>query len=143
MDIDQAVPDNPVIAALHEKSKSSPKHKHVAAPGGQKAVGTGVWRCKSVSATAYGPPWGGIEGTGITATGLQLKPGKHVVAVDPEVIPLGSRMIIWPNPHHWSGEFVAADTGGAIRGAKIDFYVWQGPSAKDRWGVRQVQLCKT
>lgn len=52
---------------------------------------------------------------GSTATGLPVGPG--IVAVDPTVIPLGTRMSI---PGY--GEGVAADTGGAIRGARID--VW-------------------
>jgi 3D (Asp-Asp-Asp) domain-containing protein len=52
---------------------------------------------------------------GTTATGLPVGPG--IVAVDPNVIPLGTRMII---PGYGTG--VAADTGGAIKGARID--VW-------------------
>lgn len=53
--------------------------------------------------------------TGTTATGLPVGPG--IVAVDPTVIPLGTRMTI---PGY--GEGVAADTGNSIRGARID--VW-------------------
>ena len=52
---------------------------------------------------------------GTTATGLPVGPG--VVAVDPAVIPLGTRLSI---PGY--GEGVAADTGGAIKGNRID--VW-------------------
>jgi 3D (Asp-Asp-Asp) domain-containing protein/peptidoglycan hydrolase CwlO-like protein len=54
--------------------------------------------------------------TGTTATGLPVGPG--VVAVDPSVIPLGTRMTI---PGY--GEGVAADTGGAIKGARIDVWI--------------------
>lgn len=51
-------------------------------------------------------------GTGITASGLPVQPG--LVAVDPSVIPLGSTVII-------DGvSYIAADTGGAIKGNKID-----------------------
>ena len=53
---------------------------------------------------------------GTTATGLPVGPG--VVAVDPSVIPLGTRMTI---PGY--GEGVAADTGGAIKGARIDVWI--------------------
>ena len=49
----------------------------------------------------------------MTATGIPATYG--VVAVDPGVIPLGTRLYI---PGY--GEAVAADTGGAINGYKID-----------------------
>jgi 3D (Asp-Asp-Asp) domain-containing protein len=53
---------------------------------------------------------------GTTATGIPT--GRGVVAVDPTVIPLGTRMTI---PGY--GEGVAADTGGAIKGLRIDVWV--------------------
>jgi 3D (Asp-Asp-Asp) domain-containing protein len=79
-------------------------------------------------ATSYGPPWGGIQGTGVTATGVNLKGSPHMygVAVDPNVIPLGSKLKISPNPFGYSGTFTAFDTGGAIKGHRIDFYDWRG-----------------
>jgi 3D (Asp-Asp-Asp) domain-containing protein/peptidoglycan hydrolase CwlO-like protein len=60
---------------------------------------------------------------GTTATGLPVGPG--IVAVDPAVIPLGTRMTI---PGY--GEGVAADTGGSIKGARID--VWLASCAAAR-----------
>ena len=65
----------------------------------------------TMHATAYLPSDGG--GSGITATGMPARRG--VVAVDPDVIPLGSRVYI---PGY--GEAIAADTGGAIIGNSID-----------------------
>jgi 3D (Asp-Asp-Asp) domain-containing protein/peptidoglycan hydrolase CwlO-like protein len=53
---------------------------------------------------------------GTTATGLPVGPG--IVATDPSVIPLGTRMTI---PGY--GEGVAADTGGAIVGNRIDVWI--------------------
>ena len=53
---------------------------------------------------------------GSTSTGIPVGPG--IVAVDPTVIPLGTRMTI---PGY--GEGVAADTGGSIRGNRIDVWV--------------------
>jgi cystine transport system substrate-binding protein len=58
---------------------------------------------------------------GSTATGLPVGPG--IVATDPGVIPLGTRMTI---PGY--GEGVAADTGGSIQGKRID--VWIADCAK-------------
>ena len=65
----------------------------------------------TMHASAYLPSDGG--GSGITATGMAARRG--VVAVDPNVIPLGSRLYI---PGY--GEAIAADTGGAIVGNTID-----------------------
>ena len=64
-----------------------------------------------MEATAYLPTDG--DGYGITATGIPATYG--VAAVDPYVIPLGSRLYI---PGY--GEAIAADTGGAIYGNRID-----------------------
>lgn len=64
-----------------------------------------------MEASAYLP--GDGDGAGITATGLPAVRG--VVAVDPDVIPLGTRLFI---PGY--GEAIAADTGGAIVGNRID-----------------------
>ena len=69
---------------------------------------------------------------GRTATGAPT--GWGVVAVDPSVIPLGTRMTI---PGYGSG--VAADTGGAIQGATID--LWFPTVAQARaWGRRTVTI---
>ena len=54
--------------------------------------------------------------TGTTATGLPVAPG--VVAVDPTVIPLGTRMYV---PGYGPG--VAADVGSAVRGLDIDLWM--------------------
>jgi 3D (Asp-Asp-Asp) domain-containing protein/peptidoglycan hydrolase CwlO-like protein len=69
---------------------------------------------------------------GQTATGLPT--GWGVVAVDPSVIPLGTRLTI---PGY--GEGVAADTGGAVRGATIDLWF---PTTADAlgWGRRTVTI---
>ena len=65
----------------------------------------------AMEATAYLPTDG--DGYGITATGIPATYG--VAAVDPSVIPLGSRLYV---PGY--GEAIAADTGGAINGYRID-----------------------
>jgi peptidoglycan DL-endopeptidase CwlO len=74
----------------------------------------------------------GYSITGRTATGIQTGPG--VVAVDPAVIPLGTRLVI---PGYGVG--VAADTGGAVQGNTID--LWFPTLAEaDRWGRRTVTI---
>ena len=95
----------------------------------------------SFHATVYGPPWGGIEGGPITAMGHKLSPGRHFIAVDPRVIKLGTPVKVWPNPLHYRGAFMAADTGGAIKGRHIDVFVWQGTRFMDAWGNRPTRVC--
>jgi len=82
---------------------SAPTPAPTAAPPPPKPGGT-----MTVYATGYC-----LKGS--TATGLPVGPG--IVATDPSVIPLGTRMTI---PGY--GEGVAADTGGSVQGARID--VW-------------------
>ena len=74
--------------------------------------------------------------SGVTATGVNLKnnPNAKVIAVDPSVIPLGSKVYV-----EGYGYAVAADKGGAIKGHKIDVFF---PSTSDayRWGVKKVKV---
>ena len=83
---------------------------------GPENVVNGMTYAKAISAkvTAYTPYDAGC--TGITASGT--KAGYGTVAVDPRVIPLGSKVYI---PGY--GTAVATDTGGAIKGNHIDIYV--------------------
>ncbi len=78
-------------------------------------------RVLNVTCTAYEPYNCGGDGRGITASGLKAQFG--VVAVDPRVIPLGTKLYI-ESPDggkSWTyGYCIAADTGGAIKGNKID-----------------------
>ena len=82
-------------------------------------------RTITVIATGYDLP-------GSTSTGLPV--GYGVAAVDPSVIPLGTRMNI---PGY--GEAVAADTGGSIVGARIDLW-FPTTGQADAWGRRTVTI---
>jgi 3D (Asp-Asp-Asp) domain-containing protein len=101
------------------------------------AAGSGPW-----VATAYGPPWDAMNGSGVTATGLNLTAGEpaYEIAVDPAVIPLQSFERVTPNPFGTQHPFYAGDTGGAIIGHHVDIYDWQGRAAQDAWGVRHVNV---
>jgi uncharacterized protein YabE (DUF348 family) len=87
-----------------------------------------------VSSTAYTGNCNGCSG--ITATGINLKanPGIKVIAVDPSVIPLGTKVYV-----EGYGYAVAADTGGAIKGNKIDVF-FSSKSEAYRWGRKQVKI---
>jgi 3D (Asp-Asp-Asp) domain-containing protein len=108
----------------------------------QPAAGAEAPSSETWVATAYGPPWGGIQGDGITATGLNLTAGQPAleVAVDPRVIPLGSYVYIEPNPFGTSKAFYAADTGSAITGNHVDIYDWRGHASQNAWGKRVVTV---
>lgn len=87
----------------------------------------------TVTASAFTATCSGCSG--VTATGLNLKdnPNMKVIAVDPNVIPLGSK--VWVEGY---GVAVAGDTGGAIKGNRIDIHV-PDKSAAYSWGVRTVE----
>ncbi|AXF57310.1 peptidoglycan-binding protein [Salicibibacter kimchii] len=72
----------------------------------------------TMEATAYTADCAGC--TGETATGIDLNNNRdaNVIAVDPNIIPLGSTVHV-----EGYGEAVAGDTGGGINGEKIDLHV--------------------
>ncbi len=67
-----------------------------------------------------------------TATGMQ--PAVGLVAVDPAVIPLGTRLYI-----EGYGYAQAADTGGAIKGNKLDLFM-EDRSQCIKWGRRMTKV---
>jgi 3D (Asp-Asp-Asp) domain-containing protein len=74
--------------------------------------------------------------SGLTASGIPAQPG--VVAVDPRLIPLGTSIRIRLSPFQ-ELTFVAADTGGLIRGGRLDVFM---PSCADaiRFGVHHLAI---
>jgi 3D (Asp-Asp-Asp) domain-containing protein/peptidoglycan hydrolase CwlO-like protein len=70
----------------------------------------GEW---TMIATAYYSGGGGLNGTGITFTGLRARKG--IIAADPSVIPLGTRVYI-----EGYGEALVADIGGWIKKDRVD-----------------------
>lgn len=84
--------------------------------------------------TAYCPcsecngPWSG----GATSTGVKAQQGR-TIAVDPRVIPYGTKVLIGGH------EFVAEDCGGAIKGARIDLYL-SSHARCNSWGVRYLTV---
>jgi 3D (Asp-Asp-Asp) domain-containing protein len=91
------------------------------------SVSTPVRSARTLVVTATG-----YSLDGATASGIPV--GYGVVAVDPSVIPLGTRMTI---PGY--GEGVAADTGSAVQGATIDLWFPSTAQALG-WGRRTVTI---
>ena len=72
---------------------------------------------------------------GRTASGKPVSKG--IIAADPRVLPLGSRVKL--EAGDWSGEYLVADTGGMVRGRRID--IWTASSREAmRFGKRHVKL---
>ncbi|MEE6453163.1 LysM peptidoglycan-binding domain-containing protein [Gottfriedia acidiceleris] len=88
----------------------------------------------TMEASAYTASCNGC--TGITATGINLKenPNTKVISVDPSVIPLGSKVNV-----EGYGVAIAGDTGGAIKGKRIDVFI---PNKQDaiNFGRKQVKV---
>ncbi|GGB35480.1 LysM peptidoglycan-binding domain-containing protein [Virgibacillus dakarensis] len=88
----------------------------------------------TVKATAYTSDCDGCSGVTSTGIDLNANPDAKVIAVDPDLIPLGSEVYV-----EGYGHATAADVGSAIKGNKIDVHV---PNKDDatQWGVRTVDV---
>lgn len=87
-----------------------------------------------VKATAYTAYCNGCSGKTATGVNLRTNPDAKVIAVDPDVIPLGTK--VWVEGY---GHAIAADTGSAIKGNKIDLFI---PDEKtvDSYGNKTVLI---
>ncbi|PZX05628.1 3D (Asp-Asp-Asp) domain-containing protein [Psychrobacillus insolitus] len=115
-------------------STTSPASSKVSNTASTPATTESTTQEMTVTATAYTAYCEGCSG--VTSTGIDLisNPNQKVIAVDPTVIPLGSR--VWVEGY---GEAIAGDIGGAIKGNKIDVFI---PSTQDalNWGSKTVTI---
>lgn len=88
----------------------------------------------TVQSTAYTAYCNGCSGKTATGFDLRSNPNAKVIAVDPRVIPLGTK--VWVEGY---GYAVAADTGGAIKGNKIDVF-FPDKSQAYKWGRKKVKI---
>lgn len=89
----------------------------------------------TVTSTAYTADCKGCSGkTSYNGIDLKKNPDMKVIAVDPEVIPLGSIVEV-----EGYGVAIAADTGSAIKGKKIDVFI-SDKSVAYSWGVKTVKV---
>jgi len=125
---DKAVIDNNLAGTSSPAAASTNDDKKLTkTTGSTKAAGAGASR-GSFSATAY-------CFSGRTAMGHGVRRG--LIAADPRVLRLGSRVYVSAGP--WSGTYLVSDTGGAIKGKKIDIWVPSCSEAR-RFGRRSVQV---
>ncbi|QED49687.1 3D domain-containing protein [Cytobacillus dafuensis] len=97
-------------------------------------VKTASFKEITVKATAYTANCKSCSGITYTGVNLKKNPKAKVISVDPKVIPLGSKVFV---PGY--GEAIAADTGGAVKGNKIDVFI---PSKQQalQWGNKTIKI---
>ena len=101
----------------------------------QAAMTQPVGQTFIMESTAYSSdPADALGGGTVTATGQNLLTNPMAVAVDPNVIPLGTRLYV-----EGYGEAIASDTGGAIKGNIVDVH-FSTYEQCIQWGRRQVKV---
>jgi 3D (Asp-Asp-Asp) domain-containing protein len=115
----------PGVAADESTSLSAPEHTSDRTAFSDEKVAAVA---QMYTATAYSL-------RGRTASGRPVSRG--LIAADPAVLPLGSRVRL--EAGSFSGEYLVADTGGAVRGRRID--IWT-PSTREamKFGRRIIKL---
>jgi peptidoglycan hydrolase CwlO-like protein len=111
-------------------AKSSPSSSGTLSRGTSGSGSSSYSQVLDICATAY-------SGDGITASGTATKRnsgGYSTIAVDPRVIPIGSRVYV-----DGYGYAVAEDTGGDIKGNRIDVF-FNSEAEAQNWGVRPVKV---
>ncbi|SDN39383.1 3D (Asp-Asp-Asp) domain-containing protein [Fictibacillus solisalsi] len=88
----------------------------------------------SVESTAYTASCNGCSGVTANGTNLKSNPNAKVIAVDPDVIPLNSKVYV-----EGYGYATAADTGGAINGNRIDVF-YPSKDTANQWGRKTVKV---
>ena len=120
-----------------ETQKQSQPIAETSAPLKEGSLGEDA--AKAVQSTDLGPATSYVATAyslrGRTASGKPVSKG--LIAADPRVLPLGSRVRL--DAGNYSGEYLVADTGGMVRGKRID--IWT-PSSREAmsFGRRTVKL---
>lgn len=128
--VDEKVIQEPVAGIIEEGTKTTLISSRGTVTRFVKAI--------EMVATAYDATYASTGKTpdhpqyGITRSGLKVRPG--IVAVDPKVIPLGTWLYV-----EGYGEALAADTGSAIKGNRIDLY-FDSPADVAKYGKKKVKV---
>lgn len=96
------------------KSRTQTQSKSASQPK-PAATSQNSGKTMTMEATAYSTAQPGLSR--YTANGTDLHTNPRVIAVDPSVIPLGTKVTV-----EGYGTYIAADTGGAIKGNRIDIH---------------------
>jgi len=129
-------PAKPAEPVVSNNSKVEPEQPSKPAAGGKELYVHATAYTADPSENGYGSgqqvysAWG----PGGKPYNLTANPGMKLIAVDPSVIPLGS--IVYVEGY---GQAIAADTGGAIKGHKIDVLMPDKASSSN-WGRKNVKV---
>ncbi|GLC88093.1 LysM peptidoglycan-binding and 3D domain-containing protein [Lysinibacillus piscis] len=123
-----------VLAVDASAAKEKPTIQSRKQPVSVAKSPTSTGKSYTMRATAYTAYCAGCSGITANGTNIRANPKLKVIAVDPRVIPLGTK--VWVEGY---GEAVAADTGGAIKGNKIDVFIPTEGQAR-QWGVKTVTV---
>lgn len=123
------------IKQLVSRSASPTTTQKTSSQSSSESKPTSDSKTLTMDATAYNWNCGSCDGRGLTSTGYDLKANPEgVIAVDPSVIPLGTKVYI-----EGYGYAVARDTGGAVKGNKIDLHMPTLEKAK-QFGRKTVKV---
>jgi 3D (Asp-Asp-Asp) domain-containing protein len=123
-----------VVSNAKKSKKSAATTKKPASKTVSRSVSTNAVKEFTVSATAYTAYCNGCSG--ITKTGINLRENSDlkVIAVDPNVIKLGTKVHV-----EGYGYAIAGDIGSAIKGNKIDVFI-PTKSEAYKWGRKNVKI---
>lgn len=127
-------PKNKIVAVGSKQiAQAKPANNTVVSRGNSSAAPAGGKEFY-VEATAYTPYCTGCSGISAAGINLRANPNLRLIAVDPRVIPMGSK--VWVEGY---GYAIAGDTGGAIKGNRIDVLM-QTKSQAYSWGRKKVKI---
>ncbi|MCI5605187.1 MAG: G5 domain-containing protein [Clostridia bacterium] len=138
-------PENRVIAKGTAKPTPVPEKKSASKTSSSSSVpvndtaGTvnGMKYSKKITMTATAYSTSPSENGGYTVSAMGNPLGYGIVAVDPSVVPLGSKVYVTSADGSWTyGVASAEDTGGAIKGNKIDLCYNSSVSEVNQFGRR-------
>jgi 3D (Asp-Asp-Asp) domain-containing protein len=125
---------NPSPQSVVESTSTAPKKSSNRSEKVSRGADDHDVKTLVATSTAYTADCSGCSGVTTTGINLLKNPGSKVIAVDPSVIPLGSK--VWVQGY---GYAIAGDTGGAINGNRIDVFI-PNHSKAVAWGRKTVKV---
>lgn len=129
-----------VKETVEEETEEEPEVKADQAPAPATPETTALGTFEATAYTASCNGCSGITADGIDVRNTEYHEGRRVVAVDPSVIALGTELIVTTADGR-EIEAIASDTGGAIKGNRIDI-LFANHSDAVNFGRQNVEVRK-